>query len=100
MAINPKYLYVCPADVAKAYGRHFINSHWIDLDGKNVLLSGEFADESRKDLFEKNVTVQAFAHDGDTVTEAHAHVLAHLGVKAGHTAKQVRVLAKKIHPLL
>jgi hypothetical protein len=42
----------------------------------------------------------AVAHDGNTVTEAHAQILAHLGVKTGHTAKQVRTLAKKIHNLM
>jgi hypothetical protein len=83
-----------------AHGKHFINSHWIDLPDGNVLLSGEFSDEQRKDDFEKNVTVQAVAHEGDTVTEAHAQVLAHFGVKAGQTAKQVRTLAKKIHGLM
>ena len=98
--INPKFLYLCPRDTAIAHGKHFINSHWIDLPDGSVLLSGEFADEQRKDDFEKNVTVQPLAHDGDTVSEAHAQVLAHLGVKAGHTAKQVRTLAKKVMPTM
>ena len=50
--------------------------------------------------FEKNFTVQPLAHDGDTVSEAHAEVLAHLELKAGHTAKQVRTLAKKVMPTM
>jgi hypothetical protein len=98
--LNPKFLYLVPRDVVMAQSHHLLSAHFLDLDNGKVLLSGEFADEQRKDLFEQNVFAEPIAHDGDTVTEAHAQTLAHLGVKAGHTAKQVRALAKKIHPLL
>ncbi len=40
------------------------------------------------------------AHDGEVVSDAHAQVLAHLGVKGGHTAKQTRTALKKIHGLM
>lgn len=97
--INPKFLYLCPIDVAKANGKHFVNAHWIEV-GNKVLLSGEFADEHRKNDFERNVTVQAVAHDGETVTVEHAELLAGIGVKQGHTHRQVRALAKAILPTM
>jgi hypothetical protein len=98
--INPKFLYIVPRDVVMAQSHHLLSAHFLDLDNGLVLLSSSFADENRKDLFERNVSAQPLAHDGDTVTETHAQTLAHLGVKQGHTAKQVRTLAKKIHGLM
>jgi len=99
--INPKFLYICPKDTFQAHGcKHFISAHAIDLPDGSVLVSGEFPDEQRKEGFEKHVTVKSIAQDGETVTADHAALLAHLGVQAGHTAKQVRALAKKIHGLM
>lgn len=99
--INPRYLYIQKKDTANALlMRHASITHSIDLPNGLVLTSAEFHFEDMKDRFEQHDQVQPVAHDGETVTEAHAQVLAHLGVKAGHTAKQVRVLAKKIHGLM
>jgi hypothetical protein len=98
-----RYLYILPKDVAFAQTqKHFSAAHWIDLDNGFVLMSGRLHndDDSHKEAFEKNVSVQQVAHDGDTVTESHAAMLAHLGVKAGHTAKQVRALAKQVFPTM
>ncbi len=98
--INPKFLYVCPKDVATIHAaRHCSISHWIDLPDGNVLLSAEFLDEQKQTDLENNVTVEPCAHE-ETVSEKHAAQLAHLGVQAGHTAKQIRKLAKKIHGLM
>jgi hypothetical protein len=98
--INPKFLYICPKDVALAHAfRHCTISHCIDLPDGNVLLSAEFLDELKKGDLEKNVTVEPCAED-EPVSNKHAAQLAHLGVKAGHTAKQIRKLAKAVHPLI
>lgn len=96
--INPKFLYVCPPEAVK--GKHFVNTHYINLPNGKVLLSSEFADEYYKDDFERNVTVQAVAPDGETVTVEHAELLAGIGVMEGHTHKQVRTLAKAILPTM
>jgi hypothetical protein len=98
--MNQKFLYVCPRDIAVAHSRHFITANWIDLPNGSVLLSGEFSDEQRKDLFEQNISVEPCCHDGDTVTQQHAQKLASIGVRMGNTAKQVRTAAKKIHGLM
>ena len=98
-----RYLYLLPKDVAQAQAqKHFARAQWIDLGGEMVFLSGRFHndDESHKDTFERNVSVKPCCHDGETVTEKHAGMLAHLGVKSGHSGSQVRSLAKKIHPLM
>jgi hypothetical protein len=97
----PRYLYIHKKDTADALlMRHASITHSIDLPNGLVLTSAEFHFEDSKDRFEQFDQVQPDAHDGDTVTEQHARVLAHLGVKTGHTAKQVRTLAKKIHNLM
>ena len=97
----PRYLYIQKKDTANTlFKRHAANSHYIDLPGGLILSSVDFTFEDQKDRFEQHDRVQPVAHDGELVTESHAQVLAHLGVKAGQTAKQVRTLAKKIHPLL
>ena len=97
----PRYLYIHPKESARALlMRHASVTHSIDLPNGLVLTSAEFHFEDQKDRFEQHDRVQPVAHDGELVTESHAQVLAHLGVQAGQTAKQVRTLAKKIHPLL
>lgn len=99
--INPRYLYIHKKDTANALlMRHASITHSIDLPNGLVLTSAEFYFEDVKERFEQHDHVQAVAHDGDTVSDPHAQILAHLGVKAGNTAKQVRALAKKSHPLM
>lgn len=79
--------------------RHASITHSIDLPNGLVLTSAEFHFEDMKDRFEQHDQVQPVAHDGDRVTADHAAILAHLGVKAGHTSKQARTALKKTHGL-
>jgi len=97
--IQPKYLYIVPKDVAQA-NIHRLNANWIDLPNGKVLLSAEFNDEPHQDDFHRTASAEPVAHDGELVSEEHVQQLAHLGVKIGHTHKQIRALAKKIHGLM
>ncbi len=97
---NPKFLYIHPKESARPLlMRHASITHSIDLPNGAVLTTAEFNFDDEKDRFEQYSQVQPVAHDGETATQDHAVILAHLGVKAGHTAKQIRKLAKAVHPL-
>jgi hypothetical protein len=97
----PRYLYIQKKDTANTlFKRHAANSHYIDLPGGLIISSVDFTFEDQKDFFEQHDQVQPVAHDGETISEQHANVLAHLGVKAGHTAKQARAALKKTHGLM
>lgn len=99
--INPKYLYIHPKESARVLlMRHASVTHSIDLPNGLVLTSAEFHFEDLKDRFEQHDQVQPVAHDGDRVTADHAAILSHLGVQAGHTAKQARTALKKTHGLM
>ena len=92
------FLYILNKDCAVA-NHHKLNHHWLELPDGRVLMSAEFVDEAHQTSFEKMATVEPVAQD-EPVSPEHAAVLAHLGVKAGDSLKQVRKSAKKIHPLL
>src|SRR5208337_4186961 len=99
--INPKFLYVCPRGIALAHGsRKFSAMHFIDLPDGSALVSGEFHDEISKDQWESHIEVEPVAPDGETVSKKHAQQLAHLGVKSGHRASEIRKLAKQAHKLM
>jgi len=98
--MNSRFLYILPQSSAQALAlKHCAITHSIDLPNGNVLMSAEFNFEDQKDAFE-SYGVECIAHDGELITESQAAQLAHLGIQVGHTAKQARALAKKIHPLL
>lgn len=37
--LHQRHYYIVPRDIAIAGAKHFMNSHWIDLDATHVLLS-------------------------------------------------------------
>lgn len=95
-----KFFYIVPGDVAVSNLHRFRNFHYVNLPDGRVLLSGEFHDEQFKQDWERNASALPVAHGGDTVSEEHATVLDHLGVKPGHSHKQLRSLVRKHHPLM
>jgi hypothetical protein len=86
-----RHYYIVPRDVAIAGARHVAESHWIDLDETHVLVSVRHRTEHDKAKFERNVTAEPLPEIGstDTISNEHAGRLAHLGVRPGHTTKDV-----------
>lgn len=97
--MNQKYLYILDRDVALANVSR-INFHGIDLPNGKMLVSAEFMDEAHQESFHQHASCEPVAHDSEAISGHHAKQLEHLGVQTGHSHKQVRALAKKIHPLL
>jgi hypothetical protein len=90
-------LHICPADIADTVGRHAVTWHWVTLPDGKVLLSTDFISDIEQETFEKHATVEPLPHifDPSPIDQKHVDSLKHIGVKAGHTTKDVRKLAKE-----
>ena len=95
--------HIVPKEIAQIVGRHAYSWHWAELPDGSVLLSSEFRSESEQERFESHCTVEPLPHlfDPSPLEEKHIARFQHLGLRNGHTMKDLRKLAKqKLHRLL
>lgn len=90
--------YIVDRDVALAGGKHFDSFHFVDLPNGQVLMSAEGEGTGHR-LFSRHVTAEQLAAEGP-IDGSHAGKLAHLGVKKGHTLKEVAQAARAVHRLM
>lgn len=78
---------------------HFASADGIDLPDGSVLLNAKFHTPDRQERFEAHPQVTTLPHpmSGETVGEAVAAKLAHLGVTKDHRTWDVAKLAGKVH---
>jgi len=96
-------LYIVPDNLTSALHSFCKHHHFISIGNGFNLCSIEFLDNPNAQLsLEAHPEVQTVGHEFDPspIEDTHADKLAGHGVKRGHTAKHVRLAAKKFHKLM
>jgi hypothetical protein len=93
-----KTQYIVPE--SHTFGFHHYFRSWVSIpmpDGRH-LLSVEFHNSNRQESFEEMEVVEPLPHPSlnAQVSAAHADALKHLGVKPGHTTRDVIKAARNI----
>lgn len=97
--IKDKFFYIVDSDVALSSVRLYEGGfHCLDLPNGQVLLSCHFPTETEKDRFEQHASAEPLPEISDPtpIKTAHVDKLKHLGIKAGHTTRDVRKAARAI----
>jgi len=93
--------YIVPKDAFTSFAkRRIAAAHYIDLPDGSVLVKVQFVHEGAQAEFEAHPQITTLPHpmSGESVGEAVAAKLAHLGVTKDHRTYDVAKLAAKIHP--
>jgi hypothetical protein len=95
-----KHYYVIAKSVYLENAGHFRSSHYIDLDGGEVVVTGEFVDEGAADRWEKLPSCEGVGHIAapTPVSGKIAARLAKFGVAASHTPLEVAQKLAQVMP--
>jgi len=94
--------YICTPDMAKGSVHLFQDSHWIDIGNGLALLSSKFLKETSQDLWESQASVIALPNplDFGPIDPQTIQLLSSIGANPGQATKDIRKLARRIHPLM